>query len=122
VSHARQRAVVAPRLEGSLVLETVAGLVAELSHGVPHSIGLDDASSTLPGGSSPSGARGGSRSPGLGHRRGYLHDPAASAALHHGAWLDTGDLGYFAGGDPYVTGRIKDIVIPSAGTSSPGAG
>lgn len=42
---------------------------------------------------------------------GYLHDPAASATLHHGSWLDTGDLGYVAGGELYVTGRTKDIVI-----------
>lgn len=42
---------------------------------------------------------------------GYFGDAAASAALYHGRWLDTGDLGYVADGDVYVTGRVKDIII-----------
>jgi 1-acyl-sn-glycerol-3-phosphate acyltransferase len=43
--------------------------------------------------------------------RGYLRNPEATARLLHGDWLDTGDLGYVAGGDLYVTGRAKDIII-----------
>jgi 1-acyl-sn-glycerol-3-phosphate acyltransferase len=43
--------------------------------------------------------------------RGYLRNPEATARLRHGDWLDTGDLGYVAGGDLYVTGRAKDIII-----------
>jgi 1-acyl-sn-glycerol-3-phosphate acyltransferase len=42
---------------------------------------------------------------------GYFRDPANTAALYHGTWLDTGDLGYIAEGELYVTGRIKDIII-----------
>jgi 1-acyl-sn-glycerol-3-phosphate acyltransferase len=42
---------------------------------------------------------------------GYLHNPEATARLLHGDWLDTGDLGYVADGDLYVTGRAKDIII-----------
>ncbi len=42
---------------------------------------------------------------------GYLRNPDATARLFHGDWLDSGDLGYIAAGDLYVTGRAKDIVI-----------
>src|SRR5581483_11361289 len=42
---------------------------------------------------------------------GYWHNPDASRALFHGDWLDTGDLGYVADGDLYVTGRVKDVII-----------
>jgi fatty-acyl-CoA synthase len=42
---------------------------------------------------------------------GYLGDPEATAcALRHG-WLDTGDLGFLLGGELYLTGRAKDVVI-----------
>lgn len=42
---------------------------------------------------------------------GYWRNPAASAELRHGDWLDSGDLAYLAGGEIYLTGRAKDIVI-----------
>jgi 1-acyl-sn-glycerol-3-phosphate acyltransferase len=42
---------------------------------------------------------------------GYYRNRAATAALFHGDWLDTGDLGYLAAGDLYVTGRVKDLII-----------
>jgi acyl carrier protein len=42
---------------------------------------------------------------------GYLRNPEASRRLLHDGWLDTGDLGYTAGGDLFVTGRVKDVVI-----------
>ncbi len=42
---------------------------------------------------------------------GYFHNPAATRSLFHDDWLDTGDLGYLADADLYVTGRIKDIII-----------
>ncbi len=42
---------------------------------------------------------------------GYFHNPTATQSLFHGNWLDTGDLGYIADADLYVTGRVKDIVI-----------
>ena len=42
---------------------------------------------------------------------GYFHNPAATRSLFHEDWLDTGDLGYIADADLYVTGRVKDIII-----------
>lgn len=42
---------------------------------------------------------------------GYFHDDDASRRLRHGPWTDTGDLGYVANGELYLTGRVKDIVI-----------
>jgi 1-acyl-sn-glycerol-3-phosphate acyltransferase len=42
---------------------------------------------------------------------GYLHNPAATAELFHGAWLDSGDLAYIASGEVYLTGRAKDLII-----------
>lgn len=42
---------------------------------------------------------------------GYFSDPKASAAMYHGDWLDTGDMGYFLGGQIVITGRAKDLII-----------
>ena len=42
---------------------------------------------------------------------GYYRNPAATASLLCGEWRNTGDRGYLAGGELYVTGRTKDIVI-----------
>jgi 1-acyl-sn-glycerol-3-phosphate acyltransferase len=42
---------------------------------------------------------------------GYLNNPDATQNLFDGGWLDTGDLGYLAGDDLYVTGRVKDVII-----------
>ena len=42
---------------------------------------------------------------------GYYRDPAATAALFDGDWLDSGDLAYVAGGEVFITGRVKDVVI-----------
>ncbi len=44
---------------------------------------------------------------------GYYHNPAATRRLfpHGDAWLDSGDRGYLAGGDLYLTGRVKDLII-----------
>ncbi|MBW7852004.1 MAG: AMP-binding protein [Rhodospirillales bacterium] len=42
---------------------------------------------------------------------GYFRNAEATAALFHDGWLDTGDLGYIADGELYVTGRVKDIII-----------
>jgi len=42
---------------------------------------------------------------------GYFRNPEATRRLFDGGWLDTGDLGYVAGGELYVTGRAKDIII-----------
>jgi len=43
--------------------------------------------------------------------RGYFHNEAKTRELLHGDWLDTSDRGYMAGGDIFITGRIKDIII-----------
>ncbi|MFC4518968.1 AMP-binding protein [Cupriavidus pinatubonensis] len=42
---------------------------------------------------------------------GYFHNPEASAGLFDSAWLKTGDMGYIAAGELYLTGRLKDIII-----------
>jgi 1-acyl-sn-glycerol-3-phosphate acyltransferase len=42
---------------------------------------------------------------------GYFQRPDATEAVRAGAWIDTGDLGYTADGELYVTGRVKDLVI-----------
>lgn len=42
---------------------------------------------------------------------GYFHNPGATAQLFDGDWLVTGDLGYVAGGDLYITGRSTDLII-----------
>ena len=42
---------------------------------------------------------------------GYFHNEPATRSLRRDGWLDTGDLGYVADGDLYVTGRSKDIII-----------
>jgi 1-acyl-sn-glycerol-3-phosphate acyltransferase len=43
--------------------------------------------------------------------RGYLRRPDATAAVLQDGWLDTGDLGFVAAGEVYVTGRRKDLII-----------
>ncbi|MGO9219199.1 MAG: hypothetical protein ACLP5E_15770 [Streptosporangiaceae bacterium] len=42
---------------------------------------------------------------------GYFRNEAATRALRRGPWVDTGDLGYLADGELYLTGRVKDIVV-----------
>jgi 1-acyl-sn-glycerol-3-phosphate acyltransferase len=42
---------------------------------------------------------------------GYLRNPDKTAELVSGGWLDTGDMGYIANGELFVTGRFKDIII-----------
>jgi 1-acyl-sn-glycerol-3-phosphate acyltransferase len=41
----------------------------------------------------------------------YYRNPEATAKLIHDDWLDSGDRAYMTGGEIYVTGRIKDIII-----------
>lgn len=43
--------------------------------------------------------------------KGYLNSEAQTLALFDGSWLNTGDLGYFADGDIFITGRDKDLII-----------
>ena len=42
---------------------------------------------------------------------GYFRNPAASRALFDGDWLRSGDRGYVAGGELYITGRDKDLIV-----------
>jgi 1-acyl-sn-glycerol-3-phosphate acyltransferase len=42
---------------------------------------------------------------------GYFHNEVKTRALFHDGWLDSGDRAYLAGGDVFVTGRVKDIII-----------
>lgn len=42
---------------------------------------------------------------------GYFRNPVETGRLFHNGWLDSGDLAYQAGGEIYITGRSKDIII-----------
>ncbi len=42
---------------------------------------------------------------------GYFKNAAKTRDLFDGEWLDTGDLGYLAGGEIFITGRAKDLII-----------
>ncbi|HZA93611.1 MAG TPA: AMP-binding protein [Gemmatimonadales bacterium] len=41
---------------------------------------------------------------------GYFCNPEKTRDLFDGKWLESGDLGYIAGGDIFITGRIKDMI------------
>jgi acyl-CoA synthetase (AMP-forming)/AMP-acid ligase II len=51
--------------------------------------------------------------------REYLGDPAGTARALPGGWLDTGDLGFVLGGELYVHGRAKDLVIVHGANRAP---
>ncbi len=42
---------------------------------------------------------------------GYFRNPDATSALVRGDWRDTGDVGYIAQGELYLTSRVKDLII-----------
>jgi 1-acyl-sn-glycerol-3-phosphate acyltransferase len=42
---------------------------------------------------------------------GYFRRPDATREVMHAGWMDSGDLGYFADGELFVTGRRKDMII-----------
>ena len=42
---------------------------------------------------------------------GYFRNPEKTVELIEGGWLNSGDLAYVAGGDIFITGRTKDIII-----------
>jgi acyl-CoA synthetase (AMP-forming)/AMP-acid ligase II len=53
---------------------------------------------------------------------GYFGDAEATArALSADGWLDTGDLGFLADGELYLTGRAKDVVIIRGANHAPQA-
>jgi 1-acyl-sn-glycerol-3-phosphate acyltransferase len=41
---------------------------------------------------------------------GYFRNPVATQAARVGEWFDSGDLGYWSGGELFVTGREKDMI------------
>jgi fatty-acyl-CoA synthase len=43
--------------------------------------------------------------------KGYWENPEATREAGFGGWLRTGDLGYLADGEVYISGRLKDILI-----------
>lgn len=43
--------------------------------------------------------------------QGYYRNPEASRQLFRDGWLDTGDRGYLANGEVFITGRVKDLII-----------
>jgi acyl-CoA synthetase (AMP-forming)/AMP-acid ligase II len=51
--------------------------------------------------------------------QGYLGDPAATSRILRDGWLDTGDLGFHAGGELFVHGRAKDVVIVRGANHAP---
>ncbi|MGI9405090.1 MAG: AMP-binding protein, partial [Hyphomicrobiaceae bacterium] len=42
---------------------------------------------------------------------GYFRDESKTRAVFDGDWLESGDRAYIAGGDVFLTGRTKDIII-----------
>src|SRR5262249_528436 len=56
---------------------------------------------------------------GVSAMQGYYRNPAATAAARDGEWYRTGDLGYFADGDLFVTGRHKDLIIRAGRNAHP---
>jgi len=48
--------------------------------------------------------------------KGYWNRPDATAAVLNDGWLHTGDLGFFdSGGNLFITGREKDVIVLSNG-------
>ncbi len=42
---------------------------------------------------------------------GYFRNPVKTRELFRDGWLDSGDQAYLAGGEVYITGRVKDMII-----------
>lgn len=49
----------------------------------------------------------------------YYNNDAATEAIKHGPWYQTGDLGYIGDGHLYITGRKKDLIIKAGRNISP---
>ncbi len=43
--------------------------------------------------------------------QGYYRNPEATQRLIRDGWVDSGDRAYIAGGEVFITGRVKDIII-----------
>jgi len=67
---------------------------------------VDDAGREL-----PQGREGRLQFRGPSATQGYYRNPTATDALFDGEWLESGDLAYTRGGDIFITGRRKDLII-----------
>lgn len=63
------------------------------------------------GGESPDRERGRIEFRGPSATAGYYRNAVATRGVLHHGWVDSGDLGYIADGELYVTGRTKDMII-----------
>jgi 1-acyl-sn-glycerol-3-phosphate acyltransferase len=59
----------------------------------------------------PDRQRGGIQFRGPSATAGYYRNAVATSRMLNGGWVDSGDLGYMADGELYVTGRTKDMII-----------
>lgn len=50
---------------------------------------------------------------------GYYRNPEKTAALIRDGWLESGDLAYIAGGELFITGRSKDLIIRAGRNITP---
>ncbi|MGR9089311.1 MAG: AMP-binding protein [Gammaproteobacteria bacterium] len=50
---------------------------------------------------------------------GYYRNPGKTADLIRDGWLESGDLGYIAGGELFITGRSKDLIIRAGRNITP---
>ena len=50
---------------------------------------------------------------------GYFRKPEATRAVLHDGWIDSGDLGYWANDELFITGRHKDVIIKAGRTLYP---
>lgn len=77
-------------------------------HPLPgHEIRIADAA----GGEMPERRQGNVQFRGPSATGGYYRNPAETRRLFQGSWLNTGDLGYQADGELFITGRRKDLII-----------
>jgi fatty-acyl-CoA synthase len=51
--------------------------------------------------------------------RGYFGDDEATSAVLRDGWLDTGDLGFTDGGELFVAGRAKDVIVLRGANHTP---
>lgn len=51
--------------------------------------------------------------------REYLHQPETTQRALREGWLDTGDLGFLAAGELFITGRAKDVLIVRGSNHAP---
>ena len=51
--------------------------------------------------------------------RGYYRNAGETRKLFDGDWLDTGDYAYLAGGEIFLTGRVKDMIIRGGNPGKP---